>query len=207
MSPFAMPNGKPSPVGALVVGEHPFADVAEPRVREDARADLGVPAHLGPLLVAQRLGLGEQHVRDRDLADVVQHAGEPDALDHVAAGRPSSRAISSAVPADGLRMPRGARVAHVERLGERQHGREMLVARAAAAVDRRQDARDLAAVDDRAVAAQLLGGVERVVGRAQQRLVDSPWAGKLATPKLIVSGTASSANASRSAVRRRSASM
>ena len=91
-----MPNGKPVAVDALVVREHPFADVAEARVREDARADLGVAANLGPLLVAERVGLAQQHVRDGDVADVVQQAGEPHALDASASGRPISRAISSA---------------------------------------------------------------------------------------------------------------
>ena len=47
----------------------------------------------------------------------------------------------------------------------------MLVARALRLVDRREDARDFPAVYDRAIAAELLGGVERVVGRAEQGLV------------------------------------
>ena len=42
------------PSDTLVVREHPLPDVAQARVGEDARADLGVAANLGPLLVAER---------------------------------------------------------------------------------------------------------------------------------------------------------
>ena len=76
-----MPKGKPVAVDALVVREDPVADVAQPGVREDARADLRVAADLGPLVGVERVGLVQQHVRDRDVADVVQQPREADALD------------------------------------------------------------------------------------------------------------------------------
>ena len=103
------------------------------------------------------------------LPDVVQQAGEPHLLD----GRFGQAQLARGdlrQPRDRLRVPRGARVADVERVGERQHRRELLVARAVAAVRRRQHADDLLAVDHGAVAAQLLGRVERVVGGAEQLL-------------------------------------
>ena len=65
----------------------------------------------------------EPHALDRGLVE--SHLGR----DHLAVAR------------DGLRVTRGARVAHVERLRQRQHGRELLVAPAVAPVRRRQHSR------------------------------------------------------------------
>ena len=45
---------------------------------DDRPADLGVALHLGVFLVGQLAGLEEDPVRDRDLADVVQVAADPD---------------------------------------------------------------------------------------------------------------------------------
>ena len=84
-----------APVDALVVGEHPVADVAQVGVLEDPRAELRVAADLLPLAVVQRAGLVEDGVGDPQLADVVQHAGGAHALDALG-GNPSSRAICSA---------------------------------------------------------------------------------------------------------------
>ena len=76
-----------------------------------------------------------------------------------------------AVAPDGLRVARGAGVAHVERLGEVEHGDEVGVAavRGLVVADR-QDALDLGAVEDGAVAAEGLGRVERLVRGSQQRV-------------------------------------
>ena len=69
------------PVGALVVGEDPLADVGELLAREDSRAELGVALHLVVLGRGQRPGLAEDRVGHADLADVVEDPREPDALD------------------------------------------------------------------------------------------------------------------------------
>src|SRR5262245_24493504 len=68
-------------VDPLVVRQHPGADVAQVRVIEDPRAQLGMAAHLRPFLFRQLAGLLEHGVGDAELADVVQHAGGADALD------------------------------------------------------------------------------------------------------------------------------
>ena len=63
-------------VGSLVVGEHPAADVVEVAAAQDVGPDLGVPAHLLRLALRERAWLGQDRVRDSDLADVVKVAGD-----------------------------------------------------------------------------------------------------------------------------------
>ena len=48
------------------------------RAAEHALADQGVAVHLGAFGRRQRAGLEQDRVRDRDLADIVQAAGDPD---------------------------------------------------------------------------------------------------------------------------------
>ncbi len=124
-------------------------------------------ANLVPLLGAQWARLAQQHVGDGDVAHVVQQAREPHLL-HRRFGQAQLTRRDLRQPRDRLRVPRGARITDVERIGERQNRRELLVAGAVAAVGRRQHADDLLAVDHSAVAAQLLGRVEGVVGGAEQ---------------------------------------
>ena len=156
-------------VDALVMCEDPFADVAEPRVRKDARADLGVTADLDPLLGAQRRGLVQHQVRDRNIADVVEQPGEPHAL-YRAPVKLHLPGDHLAIASDGLRVVSRAGLARVERLRERQHDGQLLVAPTVAAVHRRQDSYDFFAVDHRAVASQLLRRIQRVIGDAHQLL-------------------------------------
>src|ERR1700730_6227611 len=47
---------------------------------QDALSDKGVTAHELPLLLVERAGLVQDRFRDRDLADVVELAGELDAF-------------------------------------------------------------------------------------------------------------------------------
>ena len=63
------------------MGEHPLRDVGQVGAREDARAELGVPANVSPILVVERLLFLENRVGDADLAHVVKHAGERHAVD------------------------------------------------------------------------------------------------------------------------------
>jgi hypothetical protein len=69
------------------------------------------------------------------------------------------------VAADRVRVLGSARVANVERLGERDHGGELEVAGAVAGAEQPHRLR---AVDHRAVAAQLLRGEHRALGGARQ---------------------------------------
>ena len=67
-------------VGLLVAVEDPLADVGQLAGAEDPAGHLGVAADLVPLGRRERPGLVEDRVGDADLADVVQHAGQPQAL-------------------------------------------------------------------------------------------------------------------------------
>ncbi|HET8537186.1 MAG TPA: hypothetical protein VFL73_08410 [Solirubrobacteraceae bacterium] len=142
-----------------MVCEHPAADVVQVRAREHPGAELGVLAHLGPLGLVQRPGLLQHIVRHADLADVVQQPRESDALDM---WRGQAEAIRDrlGVAPDGLRMRRRAVVAQVHRLGEHQHGGELLGRRR---FDRALDL-DLGAEDHGPVATEVLGDVQRPVG-------------------------------------------
>jgi hypothetical protein len=71
----------------------------------------------------------------------------------------------------------GAGVADVERLGEREDGGELELAGGLAA-QLGEGARDLVAVDDRAVAAEVLGGGGGAVGGAEQRDAVAPVRGR-----------------------------
>jgi hypothetical protein len=73
----------PGAVPALVMSEgNRRREREQPRRRagEDAVADLGVPLDDLPLRFGQRPGLEQDAVRDADLADVVQAAGDADQL-------------------------------------------------------------------------------------------------------------------------------
>ena len=152
-------------VGALVVGEDPCAQVVELGPREEARPDLRVRVHLLPLLRVERAGLREHAVRDADLPDVVQHAGQPNALD-VLLVEPERARHQLGVAAHGVRVLPRAGVTDVERLGERDDGRELELA--ARVSHLRERARHLVAVDDGAVAAEVLRRGGRAVGGPQQ---------------------------------------
>ena len=97
-----------------MVGADPRRDVLEPGAVEDASAELGVLAHFVPLGVGELARLLEDGVRDADLADVVKHAGEVDAL-RLARSHRQLGGDQLGVAADGLRVAGGAGVAHVER--------------------------------------------------------------------------------------------
>src|SRR5919109_550139 len=67
------------PVPALVVIPNNFGSPLEEwDPAEDLRADQRVPAHQRPLLLAQRLGLVQDPVRNRHLAHIVQEEAELD---------------------------------------------------------------------------------------------------------------------------------
>ena len=134
-------GGVAAPVGALVVGQHPLADVGQPRAAQDPGADLGVLLHGVVLGVGQRAGLLEDRVGHADLADVVQHAGHPDAVG-VVAREAQLAGHHLAVAAHGLGVAGGALVAHVQRLGQVEHrGQLGLVARCASRRRRRPGSR------------------------------------------------------------------
>ena len=135
---------------------------------------------------------------DGDVAHVVQQARESHLLDRRfgQAQLPRRDLCQSARPSASA--ARCAAITNVERIGERQNGRELLVARAVAAVRRRQHADDLLAVDHGAGRGP--APWPRRARRRRRRAARGAWSpccGKLATPKLIVSFTASSANSSR----------
>ena len=137
---------------------------------QDPGAQLRVLAHLGPLVLVERTGLLEDGVGDPDLADVVQHAGEVHALDLVGAhahlGRDRTR-----VATDELRVPGGAGVAHVKRLGEHEHrGEVALLDSGLTRLLAEQAGGDLAVEDHGAVAAERLRREHRAVGAGQELL-------------------------------------
>src|SRR5439155_12141365 len=70
-------------VGALVMVENPLADVVETGSLEDVSSDLGMPSNRFPFVFGERSLSLEDGARDTDLSDVVQDAGEANALDHV----------------------------------------------------------------------------------------------------------------------------
>ena len=159
------------PVGLLVAGEHPLADVGQLPGGEDPGGHLGVAPYLIPLRGRQRTRLAEDRVGDPHLADVVQHAGEPQPA-HPLLREPHLVADHLAVAGHDRRVIRVALVAQVEDLGEAEDraelGPALLGARHALALDR---ALEVVAVDDDPVGAQ---GDRRVGGRRRrlQELVD-----------------------------------
>ena len=75
------PVGVAAPVPALVVVQHPVGDRLDAEALEHPVADLRVPLEHEPLRLGQRARLAEDLLRDRELAEVVQAAGEPGQLD------------------------------------------------------------------------------------------------------------------------------
>ena len=63
--------------------EHPARFLVELGGLDDGKADVHVSAHRGRLVGAQRSGLAKNPVRDADLPDVVQQAGQPDPLEPI----------------------------------------------------------------------------------------------------------------------------
>ena len=134
---------------------------------EDLGTERGVALHDEPLVVVELARLAEDRVGHADLADVVEHAGEPHARNAVVveAERAGHRL---GVAANGLAVAGAAAEADVDGLGQVEHRREK-----ALALDL---ARDVAAdgvgqpvlVHDGAVAAGELGRVQRLVARPQQ---------------------------------------
>ena len=150
-------------------------------------------------------GFLQDGVGDPDLADVVQHAGEVHALDLVGAhahlGRDRTR-----VATDELRVPGGAGVAHVKRLGEHEHrGEVALLDNGLTRLLAEQVGGDLAVEDDGAVAAQRLRGEDRAVGAGQELLGGGAVLGIARDARARPSGPLW-ANASRTSRRNRSAS-
>ena len=156
-------------VGALVVREHPRGEIVQVRPAEDARAQLRVLLHLGPLGLGERAGL--------------RRIGSGTPIFPRSWSSPASRTRSTrsgsrprrgrdplAEPPDRLRVLRGAAVAEVERLGEDQHRGDLLDGLPRVVGAGRQRLDDLLGEDDAAVAAELLGEVERLVGAVQELL-------------------------------------
>jgi hypothetical protein len=138
-------------VGALVVREHPGGQVLELRMGEQARADLGMRADRVPLVGLQRARLAHQPIRYARLADVVHQPREPDAL-HALGLEAHLPRHPLGVASDRMAVAGVAGVAHVELLGQADHARQARLA-AVGIGQLVEHAGDVAAVDDRAVAA------------------------------------------------------
>src|SRR5205807_1225667 len=148
-------------VGTLVVRVHPRAQVVEVGSREHARAELRMLHHLAVLGVVEQARLAQDRVRHADLADVVDHPGEPYALDPLLA-HTELTGDGGGVPADGLGVASGPAVADVERLGEHEHRGDALLALEVAGFRAGREARDdLRVVKDDAVASERLRRGER----------------------------------------------
>src|SRR5580704_9531035 len=107
----------PPAVDPLVVRTDPIGDVGEAGVLEDARADLRMAHDLPPLGLVQGPRLVQNRVGDAELAEVVKDTGGVDALDAALGHIERERGLAG-VRADRAGVPRGAGVAHVERLRE-----------------------------------------------------------------------------------------
>jgi hypothetical protein len=155
-------------VGALVVEQDPGADVLVLGRLDHAGADRRVGAHPRPLGIGERARLRHHRFRQGHAADVVQDAREPHALDALWGQAELARGELCEAP-DAPAVRGAAELAHVERLGEVQQ-RAQLHVRIAVAAARSvgEDAGHLGARDHGAVAAEALGGVESLVGGAQQ---------------------------------------
>ena len=106
------PVGVAGAVPALVVVQHPVGDGVDAEALEHPEADLRVALEHEALGLCQRRRLAEDLLGDRELAEVVQRAGEPDQLDQLrvgahAATRSSPRARRRA--RSGSRCTRRAR--------------------------------------------------------------------------------------------------
>jgi hypothetical protein len=120
--------------------------------------------HLGHLVVGQPARLVQDVVGHAELADVVQDPGAADALDALARQAQLLGDVRAQAP-HGLRVVGGADVAQVQRLGHHQDGLQVLGRRLVA--DAVQQA---VGEDHRAVAAEVLGRVHRLVGVVEQDL-------------------------------------
>ena len=104
-------------VPALVVVQHPVGDRVDAEALEHAEADLRVALEHEPLGLGERAGLAQDLLGDRELAEVVQAAGEACQLDLLAIdpepGRDPGRKIG-----DPLGVRAGVGVACVDRSGE-----------------------------------------------------------------------------------------
>ena len=107
----------PRAVPALVVVQHPVGDRIDAEALEHAVADLRVPLNDEPLGVRQRAGLAQDLLGDRELAEVVQAAGEPRQLD---LARPRARAARRSRRRSRPRAPNGC---PCRRRGRRPRGR------------------------------------------------------------------------------------
>ena len=172
-------QGVAAPVEPLVVVEHDRRGVAQgARLLEDDLPDLGVLGHDAPLRRHEVAGLGQDLVRDGELAQVVEEARGPDpvqlAIGQVDRARERDR---------GLRDQRGRPAGPRRALGEGGDQRllrgthrgpsdvQRLVARGGR--DRRPADRVLVArlaEHEHLVAAQRLRGVQGGVGVAHQRV-------------------------------------
>ena len=176
--------GEPVRVAAavvpLVVVEHDRRRVAQRAgLLEDDLADLGVLGDDPPLRLVELARLGEDLVRDRELAQVVEQARRPDPVDLAGRAGPGSwppRPAHSAIIVDGPpaqpgRAPRAAPrelVAAVE-------GHPPDLDRVLAGARRDRGPPDLAVVLDRAedvdlVAPEGLGRVEGRIGVTDERI-------------------------------------
>ena len=103
-------------VPGLVVVADPRVDRRDAEALEQPVADLGMLAQHDQLLVVERAGLLQDAVGDRDLAEVVQQAGEPQLLDRlVVEAQRAGDALDE--PADRLRVRAGVGVLARRRRG------------------------------------------------------------------------------------------
>ena len=119
------PVGVAVAVPALVVVAHDELGLAEEvDVAQDLPADDRVALHQRALGLVERLGLEEDRVGDRDLADVVQQEAELDL--RVVGQRQRRRARDlQAVGGDALGVLARVGVARLDGVGERAHGRDV----------------------------------------------------------------------------------
>ena len=148
--------------------EHPFGHRLDAEALEHPMGDLRMPLHDEPFGARQLAGLLQDLLRDRELAEVVQAAGEPRQLD---LGRRQVELLGDRARdrGDALRMAAGVDVARVDGARERRRRAE---AREPVA-DPRHDFELLgldAAREPNLVLAVLLRPVERAVGEPDQRV-------------------------------------
>ena len=116
-------SGYPRAVPALVVVQDPLGDRLDPEAVEHPESDLRVTLEHEPLGPGQRAGLAQDLLGDRELAEVVQAAGEPRELDlllvEAEARRDAGREVGHA-----RGMAARVRVAKVDRLCQARGGPE-----------------------------------------------------------------------------------
>src|SRR3954469_3831967 len=155
-------------VPALVVVQHPAGDRINAQALEHPVADLRMPFEHQPLLVAERARLPQDLLRDRELAEVAERAGESGELDLLGVEAHAPRDVGGQFR-DTSRMPVGVRVARVDRTRKARGGAEAGgEVRAAGQPPQLGEVDGVGARHVDAVLAVLLCPVERAVGEADE---------------------------------------